>query len=345
MKVSFFKNYPREVLCSGKKILVNNEEEVKKLLKAKINISNFYLTVYSFTETTITENNRPAPAYETAIVNKIYFDIDRDNCWDNLQKLNNWCIKKKLIHCVVFSGMGYHFYIPCKITTGRTVKNFQKYLIKKIKLGIDDKHLTFLGEGARVLRYPNTRHFNKNNLSENRWCVGLLPEEIKLSYVEHIKIASKPRDFTFKLIGKKLLDINNFDDGIIDNGFDTNIPKIAIPEGEITMIKQLDFNNFKLCILNIINRKKDKYNKKNGYVERRILINYAKEELGLTMLQCVAFMKKILSKKEYNHMIDEVKGYKYGQVEYLYNKGKIFMPNCETLDEWNLCPENNCKNR
>jgi len=341
MKVSFFKNYPREVLCSGRKILVNNEEEVKKLLKAKINISNFYLTVYSYQETTITENNRAAPAYETAVVNKMYFDIDRDNCWDNLQKLNKWCEERKLIRCVVFSGRGYHFYISCKITTGRTVKNFQKYLIKKIKLGIDDKHLSFLCDVARVLRYPNTRHFNKNNLSENRWCVGLLPEEIKLSYVEHIKIASKPRNFTFKLFGKKLLDINNFDDGIVNGNFD-DIPKIDIPEGDLNIIKKLDFNSFKPCIKEIINSKKDKYNKKNGYVVRRVLINYAKEELGLTMLQCVAFMKKILNIKEYNHMLKEVKGYKYGQVEYLYNKGRIFMPNCETLYEWNLCPENNC---
>lgn len=344
MKVTFFKNYPREVLCSGRKIVVENEEEVKKLLKAKINISNFYLTVFSFKETTITENNRFAVVYETAIVNKIYFDIDKDWCWENLQKLNNWCIEKNLIHSVVFSGAGYHFYIPCKITTGRIMKIFQLYLIKKIKLKIDNKHKSFFGDVARVLRYPNTKHFNKNDLSENRWCIGLLPEEIKLSYVEHLKLASKPRDFTFKLFGEKLLDINAFDDGKINNGFeDADIPKIDIPDGELTIVNKLDFNNFKPCIQKIINKKIKKWNNKYGYIERRILINYAKEELGLTMLQCVILMKKILNKKEYNHMITEAKGWKYGQAEYLYHRNKIFLPNCETLNDWGFCPENNCR--
>ena len=333
MSVTFFSRYPREVMFNRKRILVRNVAEFLKLYNTYAPVSNFYISVYSY-EVIHNNGRRDKPVYESAVVNKVYFDFDGDNAHDNMLKLHRWCRRHDVLHTVVFSGGGYHVYLLCAETNKQAVRTFQHYINDKLPLNLDSKHISFFGDVARVTRVPNSY-----NHSRGVYCIPLQPEQLRMSFDEHLGLAARAAHNSISFMGNKLLDINAFT-GVYEQKT-VNTQHVDSTYAVCGNNVSINIDKLPACIKSIIQRKKSGWSRENGYTERRVLICYAREVLGLDVEQCNTFMRSVLTEAEYRHMCSETSD-KYGQLSYIYSRGDVFMPSCRTLREWGYC-NGNCR--
>ena len=59
--------------------------------------------------------SKEIPDYDTAIVDKIFFDLDSKNSFNSIKKFHEFLMKENLKHCMTMSGGGFHCYVACKV--------------------------------------------------------------------------------------------------------------------------------------------------------------------------------------------------------------------------------------
>jgi hypothetical protein len=172
----------------------------KNELVAEINkhngILSCYCTVYKFRD-----HDNYLCIYDTAIIDRVFFDFDDENAFDDILKMEKYYSKLNIKRAILFSGGGYHFYIKCKRVTENkrgTLRGYQEYITDKLKL-LPDTNV--FGDIARIARIPNTY-----NRKRRKFCIAIKPEWLKKGDKWIRKRAGKPHKW-FEWHGEKVENI------------------------------------------------------------------------------------------------------------------------------------------
>lgn len=324
-------NFPKEILNANskfKRITIMNKSSYYKHINANISACNLFTTVYNHTE--FGEKYPHRPNYDTAIIDRLWFDFDldtiledktvvRNDCYGNMKKLHEWALKHDYKHICRYTGSGFDVTI---FTTQRFIKN-KKDCIKNAVIGICDKFgiksdEKTLGDIARVCRVTNSYNFKSK---AKRFCIPLTQELIDSGHKEIRKIAKKQKFYT-KTFGTKLLDLKKYDYPI------TNTEELEISGNDNIGECHIDdlCDNVPVCIRYLLSKKTP------NYEERRIII-VGLRELGFNELEIKKILHKYLDNHKFNHCI-----YEEGQLNHLYRSKKIIFPNQRNVMKYNACP-------
>jgi hypothetical protein len=311
-----------------KRLLMDSIEKTIEFIRKNIKKTNLYITNYKYRRL-IENNGFKKIDYDSAIVDSMFFDIDKGNFYENTMKFHRWLEKNNILHRINCSGNGFHVIVYIKPLLGPNKKsvlyNAMKYLNEKLRLNAEEK--TF-GDISRLRRIENTFNFKANV-----YCIPLNKETINLSWEEIKRLADEPQDIYF--FGNELLDISNFSDmpnnGFLESNFSNenryynkNFP------ANILSVKDIEFPP---CIKNILNKKE------KNFTDRFILISFLKNA-GVKYSETIEFLKKELStvrlhhnkwlESDFQHCMRE------RQVEYIFSKNFLF-PSCETIKKMGYC--------
>lgn len=313
-----------EVAFPGR-FLVKSDKEALELINKNISYNNVYITVYKFEKA-----NGMRPDYDTAIIDKLFFDFDGEKSFSSLLKFHKFLLTTNILHKVNFSGGGFHlllFVQPNDFKHKRDIiLNVREFFSKKLDL-VDDSKVKDL---ARYRRLENSFNFKRGS-----FCIPLSEDDLKLSFDE-IKEKSKKQQFVEHYFGEKLLNISNFDRAV----------KVVLPFNLNEECEDFKVDAKKDCLLliNNINKtievppfllkifdssRKAYWDKNNGWTDRRLLILWLINK-GLGFQECLIVLRELLTLEEFNHCIKEER-----QLEYLfkrvYERNDIFFPRADTL--------------
>jgi len=183
-----FHTFPREVGWYRRDC--QSMETLLKYLNEGNGYEDCYVSIYRIPE---------FRNYESIELDKVYFDLDSDTCWQDLQTLREYYLKRNVLHYCLFSGRGYHLYALLRPMEYHSKKsalyNYHIYMRDKLGINICDK---CLGNISKISRYPNTW-----NIKRKRFCIPLGDKTIDLSYEEHCELAKKQR-WNGNFFGSKL---------------------------------------------------------------------------------------------------------------------------------------------
>ena len=321
-----YNDFPREYGIPNRMGLVETMSD----LAQKINLYNtkttFFTSLYAFDET---KNNRGV--YSSARIRQIYFDIDTPQTTEPVLTLHNYCLEHNLLHCINFSGGGFHFYIATQYPNNlknkkAAVGNAQIHIADKLnlKIGVDngsdiDAHI--IGNIAQLVRPPTTF-----NLKRKLYCFSLTGQNLKLP-LEELKEKAKRQVFGIHVFGKEYLDLTPFDKEPVTKPYDSL--NIGIVEGQVGL-DTIKTDNFPPCIKFIMTEKVI------NHYKRFIFILYLKE-LGIPLVDAISLLQKTLDKKTYTHCVKQER-----QPMWIYKRLDLMFPRCETLQQKGLCPYPNC---
>lgn len=265
---------------------------------------------------------RMGPKYETAIINKLFFDID---CVDKEGKIIDESIadRDKLIgfsnrsniqtECV-FSAGGYQIFISSNVICSAYTQVMQ-LLSLQLNVAIEDCVST-----RQLRRYVGSFNFGKPKKSKRSlFCISLKKEEWGLDFETHRKLALTQRKERFKygsnlytpsndlgIRPKKILDKNS--DFTVDNDVDTILNKYGIEYEDICQ-----------NIRNIIEQPHVSHG------QRLFIIKYLKDICFIKYGDIIILLPKLLNSKhgcsnEGYHCIEE------GQPGSIYGNDYKFSP-------------------
>ena len=332
-----FNSYPREMGFperTGAYRCIENFKEFAKAIDAFNGRKNVYATIYSFKKI----NNGKFykyPDYDTAIVDKVFFDLDSKNSVENIQTIHKILLAEDIKHTLIFSGGGFHCYVSttiCELNNKKdTVENMQRHIAKLCNLNIGEPELSdldehIIGDIARISRIPNTY-----NLKRKCFCIPIKEEDFeKFKVLPDFKaFAQVQRPMKFKWYGKKKLESDKFD---FISKEKQNIYNIEIPDGKIDIA---DFGEERMwnCIKKML---VDRSNHKLWYWGVIWL-----REMGFNKEEAKDICKKYMSKykrtdigrNDYEHALLHD-----GLFEMVYRKRvDSFFPTCEKLFSAGLC--------
>ncbi len=329
--------FPREVAIEGHRFkLVYSLKELKEFM-LKYNNQNQYTSLYAFN---IINNKKPK--YDTAIIDKVFFDIDlktQQNEEINIIKqtliLYNFAIKHKYTFSLNFSGRGIHFYIYTKDIQLNNKKyalyNFSNFVKEQTQIPFDT---TSFGDLAR-----ETRLLGSINRRSNKYVIPLTKEDLEKG-IEYIQdLANNKIDLTQKyIIQNTLLDLKEWDTDKQQNRNiqqrDYNIKyetqKYNIKDNEMSLFIFNKFIEKFPCIKAIFeNYGKDK--KTAGYHQRTFILSFLKNH-GFSSKFANDIIHKLLSNdnKGNSHCAQT---HAYNFYRYNYN-----IPFCKSLKERGICP-------
>jgi hypothetical protein len=293
-----------------------------KELMEKVNLYNRRTTVFTSLYSFENLNEKKTRGiYGSARLNTIYFDSDKTEV-EPILTLHQWCKKRDLLHCMFFSGGGFHFYIAA---TG-DVQNKKGALTNAqvqissdngLKIGIDngcdiDGHI--IGNLAQMVRVPGTY-----NLKRKLYCIPL--KESDLASIDHIKHLALLPSVGIPIYGKKAYDLTPHDSEPVTRGYDETVSDI--PRGDID-IGAIDVSKFPPCINALCSEKNLKHR------SRYILLVFLKA-LGVSRDSAIQFLRQCLDYKTFRHCVMEER-----QVFWIFQRNDLYFPSCETLDNWEL---------
>lgn len=323
--------FPREAGNPKRKTCVNREQFMD-FINFNIDASNLYTNVYNFSEF------RPPwmlPNYESAIIDRIYFDIDqkvKENgewvtvpAYENMLKIHEWCIEKDIIHFPRHTGSAYDIIIATDPNVfiqnkKECIANAQQWLCKE--LGNDNIPIKMdpqvIGDIARIHRIDNT--FN-HKPTARRFCIPLDPEIIYTGEKNIFEIAKKQR-FTNNWYGSKYWNISEHDTPEMKY---RDILPIEMPIIDESQFAELG-ENIPDCVKGLLSRVD------LNWKERRNVILALRDNCYL-LDETIAILRKHLSPKKFGHCIRDEK-----QPYYLYRNEKYMFPHQEDLLDLGVCP-------
>lgn len=189
-----FEVLPREF--SRKRFFINSMEVYLNYINFFNTKDEVYTNTYSYKETYFDEYNREKFDRKSIIIDRIPFDFDTDNAYEDMYKLYRYLKRKNISQTIVFSGRGYHVYIHTKIDNINTILDvslFQNKICKQLGLEVDP---TIVGNPSHMIRIPGT--WNKRR---GRFCISLTEEEINTSHDEICELSKAQRKGIIKLEG------------------------------------------------------------------------------------------------------------------------------------------------
>jgi len=278
--MELFDTFPREF--SKSRILVNNKKEFDNAVKKWNKKIDCYASVYRIA------NKRD---YQSAIIDKLFFDLDGKEAREATKKLEQWLIGEGFEFITLFSGGGYHVYVACEIRNLKNkknaVRNAQEFIIIEAGIiGKVDRHV--IGDIARIARISNTW-----NIKRKKECVEI-----------------------FRVEGNKF-DLEVFDTDEVLYGFSN------FEEDEKIPFKKDAMNAYMKILPPVI--KGLLTTMRCGWRDRYYTI-LAIKEVGLSKEICQNLCKYYWTPQKYHHCVcDE------GQIDYIYNRNNLFFPNWSTV--------------
>jgi hypothetical protein len=320
--------FPRQTLSSVKRKTLNTIQDYYKFINANINSNNLFTTVYNYTEF---EGRWNKPVFDSAIIDRLWFDFDldtiledktviRNDCYSNMKKLHEWALKQDLKHICRYTGSGYDVTI---FTKTHYIKN-KKDCIKNAVIGICDElgiksDAKTLGDIARVCRVTNSYNFKPK---AKRFCIPLTQEMIDIGHKEIRKLA-KQQHFTINSFGKKLLDIKKYD-------YTNNIEDTIMSKYDTSTISNVKIDDLSdtipICIKYLLSKITPNYN------ERRVII-VGLRDLSFSIGETKQILQKYLSPQKFHHCVFEE-----GQLHHLYKSHKVIFPNQHEIVKLQACP-------
>lgn len=289
---------------------VLNLDEAKKFVNSNNGVKAIYKTLYKFEEM-----DGKKPNYNSAIIDKLFFDFDEADCWDEANRLHQYCISKNIQHRIVMSGRGYHLFIICNPykpeNSKGTIYNAQHYFIDMMNLNCDS---SVVGDNARICRIPNTY-----NLKAKLFCVPLTKEDFSKGDKYCKALGKKQNKIRNTEIAKTFFDIKQFDKPVEKDEFE----QIDIKDCDIN----IDINKHPDCIKQIL------VTKDCNWKQRYLLILYFKES-GYTRKEVYDILKMCLSERKFKHCISDER-----QLQYLFERDDLMFPLCSKIKIDGLCPK------
>lgn len=167
-----------------------------------IDLMNVSISPWMFKELEqkYTPDGRPTrigPKYSTAIIDKLFFDIDCytkkggfiERAYQSMLTLWDWATEYDYKRDVSFTGGGYQMCIGVKNLNTESYRNVIHHLIKELDLYIDENiSLT------DMRRYVGSYNYGKKGKSpRNKWCISLKDYEVHKEWFEHLKLANNQR--------------------------------------------------------------------------------------------------------------------------------------------------------
>lgn len=274
-------------------------------------------------------------------VDKLYYDFDSKNCYDNIVRFHNWLAERNLKHIILFSGAGFHLYVFTKNyeklkNRKDALFNAQRHLAKELGFSIGnsevadiDEHI--VGDVARIATLLGTW-----NVKRKRYCIGVTESMLEKGY-QFIENLAKKQQLSYKFYGTELFDISPFDterpshvEAFVNN------PKIRLQIDKDEFLKSLP-----VCVSNIL------LMKHLGFKRRGWVICYLRDK-GYYLNETIQILEKYLSPSEFIHCTTRkiAPGYKEPgeeQPQYFYKpwvRDKHNFPGCWKLKSLGECPHN-----
>lgn len=272
------------------------------------------------------------------VLDKIWFDLDNGDGYNNIQKLHYWCAQKNIKHSAIFSGGGFHFYIYTKyskpIADIKAVLSFlQCKIATELNFSIDainchssdiDGHI--VGDVRRVVTLPGTY-----NTKRRRWAISLTADEIENESLESIRdLAQKQRNALY-IINDNEYDITQY----VDIKSKLHFGDVEIPElkQDINCEQDKILESFPPCIQECL------LGTNNTDWRGRWFFTIWAKELGFTEDQTLKIAKKYFAPRlredsllnNYNHWR------KVKALNYVYAKDCL-LPSCEKMWVEGRCP-------
>lgn len=340
-------SFPREVGQFRK--VVNNEAEFFTEVERLNRNQPVYTSVYSFE--TMRNNPNPEssrrviPDYSSAIVDKIYFDLDpqikmRDGTiiecdpYGDAQKIHKWCTDNNIRHIINFTGGGLAAFIFTKVTSlkfkASALENAQRLIANQLMVQMDP---AIVGDLARITRVQNTY-----NIKRKRFCISLLEEDMHKSYDEVRELARSPRRVENQMMGDNLLDITPLDKSLMFERPKEEVITRTFSDADLDTLSE-DVGWFPICVKRML----AEVNVKNR--ERMDVITFCRD-MGLPIEFAHGVLQDHLSPDKYEHsMCGHLWGGK-SELTYYYQRKDLLHASCESKDERGFCNnEQNCKFR
>jgi len=336
-KISLINRFPRQLGRPFKEQIAYDLNDVNNYILRYGSSYGVHISVYSFS--TIDKGKID---YESAVIDKIFNDIDDVYWLRDMRRLFKWCNKHNIICRFNMSGKGGHFFIFCKeqITNKRnTIFNFQSFLEQKLKIRIDPQ---VKGDLARSFRIPNT--FNHRRQRYDIY----MDEDLLFNHTEKeiYEIAEKFPLYEPKQIwyGNNLADLSDFDTESYMYG--TELPTQVngdLLEGDEIKNLDLPIDKFPPCVRSWLT------NKDLHHKGRFCLVLYLRDqtitEIPYTFKEILSILKNTLNEQRWIHASTDIRLPGFGIPENLKPIKKAFsntnykMYSCYQLRSLHLCPE------
>jgi len=340
-----FTDFPRIMGNPFRNEIVYNIDEINTYIKKyKMSYGGVHISVYSyFTFVDTFEEDE-----ESALINKIFLDIDNDDWLEISQNIDNWLEIYDIIRTYNMSGKGIHFFIGCDskiINKKKAVSNFQAFIMKKFNFQLDPSNI---GDIARTFRINNIFNYKRN-----RYCIPLTRKILHTYSIEDIyKLAEKPfipKETT--IYGKKLIDLTKFDRN--KYLYEEYTPKIHIDTIKILSKEDLyklkiPFKKFPQCVQSWLK------NKELGFIGRYLLVVYLRDQqikrddgsrVILSNNVIISILKYILNETTWLHVSTTTKlpGHNVGEnllpIKKALTKLTYKMYSCKQIKDCGLCPQ------
>src|SRR3990167_4160677 len=335
-----FSSFPREI----NRKLVMNKVQALAMINELNGKQNVYTSVFAFEKTRdVTYDNKTIlkADYESAIIDKIFFDFDSNGCFENVKKMHSFLMEHDIMHCIYFSGRGFHLYIMTEEQSDFKFKkdcywNAGKFFAEMSGLTIGkgeqfDLDSSTIGDLARITRYPNTY-----NVKRQRFCIPLKNDDI-LDYEYIKKEALTQRDFFIHLFGTKKIQLDYFDHPKLQHYENGEMIEITIPNllpDDIPV--EYGDEKFYPCVKKMIVER-------SGFQGWFYGVLWLRDKMGCTEQEAHAIMKKYLSRfkrtdgfnNDYQHIVHSDMTIK---TVYSDKQNKYNFPRCESLWQQGWCP-------
>ncbi|MFW9877828.1 MAG: hypothetical protein ACFFG0_32500 [Candidatus Thorarchaeota archaeon] len=339
-KISLFSQYPRMVGFPIKVKVIYSLMELNNFISENINKHDLHLSLYSF-NTIIREIGKPD--YLSANVDKVWLDVDKGNWIQSLRKLDNFCLDNDISHRLHLSSYsGSQFFMGCIPTIEHkkmALYNAQSYLVKKLKIPMEEGAITSFGDTARSFRIPNTYHFSKKC-----YCVPITSKELQtFSAKELIELTKKPRKTKGINFweGSKLMNLEPFDKNEymfdIKNQIEVNIDNVL--DNEQLDKLNIPYKKFPLCIQDMLNTPN------LGFLGRYLLVLYLRDQryIELSDTEIISILKNVLDENTWLHCSTKrrVSGHNIGEdllpIKYALSRLDKNIPYCVQLRNQGFC--------
>lgn len=324
-------------------MVIKNWEEAKALINRTNGKTNVFTSVYSFAKTA--ERKRDDFSYtlcdyETAIVDKLFFDFAAFDSYSAMMRMHIWLISQNILHRINFSGRKFHLFVFVKNSENLQYKadavyNAQKWICDTTGLtygqedhsrqdnpDIDSK---LMGNLAGVTRYPNTW-----NIHGKKFCICLNQEALNKGYEYIAQIAEQQQYFKDVWFGKNRLDMKEFDkpkEHLVSEFNEYNIPNY---EGA----SNVGDEGFFPCTDQMI---------KHGGFESWFFSAVWLRDKGFTYKEADSVFKKYLGqnartdgwKNDYEHAKHSDRTL---ETVYSDRERRYIFPSCQTLWDKGFCP-------
>lgn len=278
-----------------------------------------YRSLYHFQKA---EDNRVIA--NSAIIDKIYFDFDGEDAYDQMQRLHNWLNENNYMHQVMFSGSkGYNVYVflKPKLATEVNLVAIHRYIENKADVRSDQQTV---GDINRVSRVPNTLH-----IKSKLYCVPLDSSIINEGDSSIREYAKETRGVSHVFGDKRIPTLNTQKQGEQFMALERFEPQVMKSDSK-RLQKLIDDETIYPCIKAML------CNENLEWRGRFFLILYFKER-GYTKQEINEILEQSLTPDKYHHAV-----YLERQLSYLFSKDFLF-PNCNKLVQEGFCVEPNCE--